>query len=357
MPRQLNVGIAGCGEAAQILHLPALDYLADHYRVTALCDASPAVLDGVGARLPWARRTNSIAELVDNDDVDVILVANPNLFHADTALAAIAAGKHVLIEKPICVTDGEAEAIEMAANASNVVVMVGYMRRYAPAFERAVSEIGDIAPINFANVHTIIGPNPGFIEPSSRVVRGTDIPEAEVKKAETASNAKLAEALGTDDPTAAATYSLLLGLSSHDTSAMRELLGMPKAVLSAHRGINPTFLTVHFDYGGFVCQFETGIDQIARFDSKISVYGQERVIEVSFDTPYIRNQATTFSMTSAKGSYGVYRVNEHDTLEDNFVREWRRFHDHVVNGSKPKSSVADARLDMQLFRQIMDALA
>jgi predicted dehydrogenase len=357
MSKRLKVGIAGCGEAVQILHLPSLVYLSDLFEVTALCDASPAVLDAVGTRLPWARRTTEVDELVASDDVDVVLVTNPNVFHADTALAAIAAGKHVFIEKPMCITDAEADALAAAEKKMGVVVGVGYMRRHAPAFERAVREVAAMETINFARVHTIIGPNAGFIEPTSKVERGTDIPKTKIEAADRALAEKLTEALGTDDPLAHKTYSLLLGLSSHDISAMRELIGMPKRVLHATRGANPTFLTVAFDYGDFVCQFETGIDRIARFDSYLAVYSQDRVVEVRYDTPYVRNQATELTLTSAEGRHGLYRTTGHDTLEDNFVIEWRRLHGHIVNGSRPKSNIDDARQDLAIFREIMAALA
>ena len=63
-----------------------------------------------------------------------MLVANPNAFHAEVTLDAIAAGKHVLVEKPMCITRREADQIIAAQKNSNLVVQVGYMRRYAPAF-------------------------------------------------------------------------------------------------------------------------------------------------------------------------------------------------------------------------------
>jgi predicted dehydrogenase len=46
--RRIRVGVIGCGEAAQLLHLPALVQLSDRFQVTALCDVSPTVLNGVG---------------------------------------------------------------------------------------------------------------------------------------------------------------------------------------------------------------------------------------------------------------------------------------------------------------------
>ena len=109
--RQFRVGIVGCGEAAQILHLPSLYQLADKFNVTALCDASNAVLQGVGEHWRVSKRFLDYRELVAQDDVDIVLIANPNAYHADITLAAIQAGKHVLVEKPMCMTMREAECV------------------------------------------------------------------------------------------------------------------------------------------------------------------------------------------------------------------------------------------------------
>src|SRR3954451_16776441 len=90
---RVRVGIVGCGEVTQIMHLPTLAQLADLFEVTALCDVSPRVLDGVGAAWSVGRRFADVAALVACEDVDAVLVANPDGFHAEVTLAAIAAGK------------------------------------------------------------------------------------------------------------------------------------------------------------------------------------------------------------------------------------------------------------------------
>src|SRR5262252_3295303 len=131
---RIRVGIVGCGEVTQIMHWPSLYQLSDRYEVTALCDVSPVILEKLGKLWNVQTLTTDQRELVKQSDVDAVLVANPNAFHAEATLAAIAAGKHVLVEKPMCMTRREAEEIIAAQKKSNLVVQVGYMRRYAPAF-------------------------------------------------------------------------------------------------------------------------------------------------------------------------------------------------------------------------------
>ena len=134
MTQTFNVGIVGCGEATQILHLPSLHQLHEQFQVKALCDLSQTVLDGVGKQWGIAQRYLNYQDLLTQPDIEIVLIANPDAYHAEVALAAITAGKHVLIEKPMCMTLAEADAIISAQQQANVIVQVGYMRRYAPAF-------------------------------------------------------------------------------------------------------------------------------------------------------------------------------------------------------------------------------
>lgn len=231
--QQLRVGIVGCGEVTQIIHLPSLQQLAEQFAVTALCDISARVLQTVGDQWRVAKRYPDYHSLVVQDDVDVVLVANPNAYHAEVALAAIAAGKHVLIEKPMCMNLREADQIEAAQKAAGVTVQVGYMRRYAPAFLEAVRRLPELGPIRMARVHDVLGQNAIFIKDTSAVVRSNDIP-TELLKAAQQRDAELSYAAIGDVPAELRrAYGLLLGLGSHDISAMHELLGMPQRVLYA----------------------------------------------------------------------------------------------------------------------------
>ena len=81
--------------------------------------------------MPAEHRYTDYQDLARQKDLDAVLVLNNDEYHTDTALAALGHGKHVLIEKPMCLTHQEAETIIKARNEAGVQVMVGYMRRYA----------------------------------------------------------------------------------------------------------------------------------------------------------------------------------------------------------------------------------
>jgi hypothetical protein len=248
----LRVGIVGCGEVAQIIHLPTLQNLRDKFRVTAICDVSTKVLDGVGEQFGVTHRFRDYRELVDSAEVDAVLVANPHVFHAEVALAAIKAGKHVLVEKPMCMSIAEADALIAQEKQAGVVAQVGFMRRYAQAFTEAKRLVQELPDIRLARVHDVIGRNPLIITQINNVIRPTDLPKGAEEELLAKQKEMVTAALGPVQEPLDKTYLLLLGLASHDISAMRELLGLPKGILyAASRGPEGRTVSAAFDYGGF----------------------------------------------------------------------------------------------------------
>ena len=207
------------------MHLPSLHQLADLFTVTALCDVSSQVLQAVGDQWNVPKRYLDYHDLVAQEDVDAVLVANPDAYHAPATLAAIAAGKHVLVEKPMCISLQEADAIIAAQASAGVTVQVGYMRRYAPAFVEACRLVPELGPIRLAHVHAVIGWNSLFIkETSASCAATTSLPTCWPKASNSARSAS-PRRLATRPALLRGVYGLLLGLSSHDLSAMPRTAG------------------------------------------------------------------------------------------------------------------------------------
>ncbi len=98
MERKLKVGVVGCGEIAQISHIPYL-LESPHYDVGAICDLSPTVVERLGEKYHIDNRFIDYRDLVESDFVDIVLVTNKN--HAPVAIAGLENGKHVFVEKPM----------------------------------------------------------------------------------------------------------------------------------------------------------------------------------------------------------------------------------------------------------------
>ena len=351
--RRIRVGIVGCGEVTQIMHWPSLYQLGDKFEVTALCDVSPLILEELGKLWNVRTLTTNHRDLVARSDVDAILVANPNAFHAEVTLDGVAAGKHVLVEKPMCVTRREADQIIGAQKNSKVAVQVGYMRRYAPAFLEGCEEVKAMEEIKFARVRDFLGSNSLIVNPTSRVIRDEQLPSSVKNDARLRDEALMDEALGgKPSPVLRRAYAVMLGLSSHDLSAMRELLGMPNKVLFAAQRGGGLYLAAAFDYGPFVCQFETGIDGIARFDAHLEVYGEQKVVRIQYDTPYVRNSPIRLFVTKDNGHGGVTNVDSHPVWGDPFVAQWKTFYENVTENKPPKTGPADFAQDLELFAEM-----
>ncbi len=353
--KRLGVGIVGCGEAAQIMHLPALRLLGERFEVRVVCDASPDVAERVGERWGVSRRVTDWSQAIKDPSLDVVLVTAPHALHAPVTTAALEQGKHVLVEKPMCLTMREADAIAVAQERHRRVVQVGYMRRHAPAFAEARRMVETMGGVRLARIHDVLGHNELIAKQTSSVIRPGSTSSSTT--AATRHQTLLQEAVGDTDPWLLETYEFLLTLNSHDLSAMRELFGMPLSVLYAARrdGRASPYITAAFDYGTFVCQLETGFDSLPRVDQHIKIFGDETVVEIRWGSGFVRHSPVTVAVTEAV-VMGVRETTVQPDWSDPFVDEWRAFHAVVVDGRPGKTGVADARADLELARELVDAV-
>jgi len=164
-PRILRVGIIGCGEIAQVAHIPNINFLSEKFRATYLCDVSKDALLHCARKVQNGppRITTNAEELCASNDVDVVLIANADAFHVPHGILALKHDKYCLIEKPAALCFRDIEALIEAERTSKGKVFVGTMRRYATAFLDAVEEVGGIDQIQYARVRDIIGPNSVFV--------------------------------------------------------------------------------------------------------------------------------------------------------------------------------------------------
>src|SRR5665647_3373123 len=108
--------------------------------MTAVCGRNGPAVEEAAARLGWASWETDWRRLLERDDVDLLDVCTPGNTHAEIAIAALRAGKHVLCEKPLANTVAEAESMTAAAEEAatrGVLAMCGYSYRRTPALALA----------------------------------------------------------------------------------------------------------------------------------------------------------------------------------------------------------------------------
>jgi predicted dehydrogenase len=117
--------------------------------LTWICDPDRAALARAAPLAPAARATGDVDELLAARDLDGVVLATPAVTHADLAVRCLDRGLHVLVEKPLALSVGDAERVARAAERAGTVVLVGHLMLYHPVVEhlrRLVTsgELGDI---------------------------------------------------------------------------------------------------------------------------------------------------------------------------------------------------------------------
>ena len=141
---RLRLGVIGVG-AMGARHAENIARGVAEATLVAVFDAQPAAAQRVAGAL-GCDHTASLDDLLRRDDLDAVVIVSPPRFHADHAVAALEAGKHVLLEKPMALTLADADRIIAAAAGAQRRLQVGFMRRYDPAYAAAKRRIvaGDI---------------------------------------------------------------------------------------------------------------------------------------------------------------------------------------------------------------------
>jgi 1,5-anhydro-D-fructose reductase (1,5-anhydro-D-mannitol-forming) len=149
----MRFGIIGFGLFAERAILPAIRGSGNAV-VTAIQKRS---LDAATAKarehdIPHA--FDDAAVLASHPEVDAVFIVSANAAHADEAVAAAKAGKHVLVEKPMAATVAQAERMVSACREAGVQLMVGHMVRFSPVIQRIKQLIGDGAVGRVTHVET-----------------------------------------------------------------------------------------------------------------------------------------------------------------------------------------------------------
>lgn len=136
----VRLGVIGCGRVVQISHLRSLASL-DDVRVVALAEPDESRRSEAARRVPGARAHGEWEPVIDDPGVEAVLIAAPPALHAEIAVAAFAAGKHVYLEKPIAPGLDDATRILHAWRASGRVGMIGHNLRCHPLYLLARNRI------------------------------------------------------------------------------------------------------------------------------------------------------------------------------------------------------------------------
>ena len=141
-PRLLRVGVLGCGPISQYAHFDACRK-ARNAALYAICDLAPDLLAKMAAIHDPEVTYSKLEQMLDDPQVEAVIIATADQFHVPLCLQAIAAGKPVLVEKPLGVNIEECEQLKAAAAKSKAVIQIGNNRRFDPGIAFAQKFIRD----------------------------------------------------------------------------------------------------------------------------------------------------------------------------------------------------------------------
>lgn len=325
MAAAVNVGVLGLGYWGPNL---ARNFagLADT-NVTWLCDGDPAALERQRPAHPNARLTASFDDLLSDDALDAVVIAAPVPQHAELVLAAIAAGKHVFVEKPLAGSLEDAERVAAAAAASDRIVMVGHLLEYHPAVTRleemiAAGELGEI-----------------------RYIYGTRLNLGKLRTDENA----------------------LWSLGPHDVSVALALIGEEPDQIFAHGEayMNLGVEDVVFGY----LRFPSGVAahlHLSWLDPhkqrRITVVGSKRM--ATFDDMSVEGKLTVYDKGFDENyeSYGEYLTRSGDITmpqisnEEPLRIECRHFIDCIQSGQTPRTDAASGLRTVRVLESLQNSL-
>ena len=271
----IHVGIIGCGYWGPNLVRTFSEL--EEVRVARVSDMRPERLSYIAARYPDVGRTSDPMELVEDPTIDAVVIATPPRTHYELAMAALKAGKHVMVEKPLATSTDEGTQIVALAERLQRILLVGHLFLYAPAVVRIRSLLdeGKLGSLYYISaVRTNVGP------PGSQV-------------------------------------DALWDLAPHDVSIILSLMkGCPKRVF-AHGGsftnaklIEAAFLVLRFDDGrlahvhvGWLTPNKARQMRLICSEGEVVYDDMQPVQKVQVHNPAIDNR-TQAAATGAALSYG-----------------------------------------------------
>ena len=335
------------------MHLHYLRELADRFEVRAVCDLSEKALGAALEAFPGADALRDWEDLVA-EPLDAVMALTPGS-HAPIAVAAAEAGLHVFVEKPMCISVEEGREMIAAADHAGVRLMVGYMKRYDPAYERLVGEIAAWDDIRLVRVTTFESALEPYVShyPMSRAAYVDPGMLAELLADD---ERRVTAAIETGDPVLRRAYRVvLLDSMVHELNAVRGLLGEPSELRFADVCGDPDGITAIFSFGSTECVFMwVDLPGVARYVQEIGLYAPDRRASLVFPSPFLRNVPTRLVLEGGEaGSASSWETVHTVSYDEAFRRELVEFHASIVEGREPRTPGQDGLRDVALCQAIV----
>jgi predicted dehydrogenase len=355
--KQLRVGLVGAGLVGQAEHAFYLWEERERFAFAGLADASASVRAAVGARYGVKELHGDIQGLLACK-LDALVIAAPDSFHPALAVAALEAGLHVMCEKPLALTLAGCDRIAAARDRAGRVVQVAYMKRYDPAYRRALDFLPKrIEDVKLISVEVNDPDQDPFVAHLPMTIPN-DIPEALRRQAREETAAQLREAAGgtLDEAGARALGGGFLSSLVHDVAVVHCMLGhmgleLPAAadhgaIFDQGRGAH---LAVGLPGGGRISMTHLNLPGVPDYTERVTVYCADRIVELTFPSPYLRHLPTKLTVRRGGEKHALEMTDYRPSYEEAFREELRAFHAAVTGEAPVQTTVEQARRDVEFL--------
>ncbi|MFN7828188.1 MAG: Gfo/Idh/MocA family protein [Acidobacteriota bacterium] len=159
---RINIALIGCGDRGTAIWKKFL--LNQDVNPVAVCDVYENFLNRAAATAPGLKTYRDFREIIDRKDIDAVVIATPDHWHAIPTILACQAGKDVYVEKPLSLTVAEGRQMVRAARQHRRVVQTGSQQRSGPHYQKAIRLIqeGVIGPVHKISAGFTRNAMPGF---------------------------------------------------------------------------------------------------------------------------------------------------------------------------------------------------
>lgn len=333
------------------MHLHYLRESPERFDVAALCDLSPEALAFAGEVFPRARRFDRWEDLV-SESLDAVMVLTPGS-HAPVAIAAAEAGRHVFVEKPIAFSVDEAKQMIAAAEQAGVRLMVGYMKRFDPAYEELAARL-TTSDVRFVRMTTLESPLEPYV--AHYPLRRGVLDSHRLEELLADDDRRVTAAIDTDDPVLRRAYRVvLLDSMVHELNAVRGVLGEPSELRFADIWGESEGITVTLAFGTTECVFSwIDLPGIARYEQELVFYAPNERLALVFPSPFLRSMPTRLVVEGGDvGTAASWRTVKTVSYDEAFKRELVEFHSCIVDDREPRTPGEDGLRDVALAQAII----
>ena len=354
----VRVGVVGGGLVAQAEHLPYLSSLRDRFSLAALAEPSLTVRDALAARYGIAGVYADYRSMLDAGGLDAVVVCSPHGTHAPVVLAALDAGLHVFVEKPMCITLADADTIIAARDRTKKVVQVGTMKRYDPAVEAMLDALPSSAEqLQYGSVVVNDPEFEPYFEPDE-IVRGNDVPRELIEATRRQESEQVAQAVGSGDADGVRAFSeSFLGSLLHDLNVVHAMLQRMGEPLPAQVVAGDWWNEGRAVYGALRLQSGARVDgawiqllDTFEYRETIQFMFAEEVHTLDFPSPWLKQHPTVYRRARRDVRTADVRIVE--AYDEAFRRELLHFHDCVVHGTPCRTPPEEARIDIEVLTQM-----